>query len=103
STVQVRKKVNKEGKGFKEEVTLQIKLPRAKAFHWEPGLLPNKVAYTHFERFLPFLTRIGAERWRHDHTGEILTATDLLDTYADHLPPEVSKNFYDPMPAELQT
>lgn len=37
-----------------------------------------------FERVLPFLTRIGPRKWRHDRTGEILEGAELYARYGSH-------------------
>jgi predicted ATP-dependent endonuclease of OLD family len=36
------------------------------------------------ESVIPFLTRIGAKRWRHDRTGEIFDGFQVLERYGDH-------------------
>ncbi|KRV98140.1 AAA family ATPase [Aeromonas veronii] len=36
------------------------------------------------EQYLPFLTRTGLRSWRHDRTGEIFNATEILSRYGDH-------------------
>jgi ABC-type transport system involved in cytochrome c biogenesis ATPase subunit len=41
------------------------------------------------EQYLPFLTRTAPARWVHDHTGQILSIQEIVDTYREHLPDAV--------------
>lgn len=55
------------------------------------------------ERYLPFLTRIGLSRWRHDHSGEVFNITDLLEVFGDQLPPSFRSSIYGKKPEILST
>jgi hypothetical protein len=46
------------------------------------------------ERSLPFLTRIGSDIWRHDHTGETYSASEVVDTFGDALPETLRTNLF---------
>lgn len=46
------------------------------------------------ERSLPFLTRIGSNIWRHDHTGEAYSASEVIDTFGDSLPETVRSSIF---------
>lgn len=53
---------------------------------WQPRLNSDDRRPLTPERYLPFLSRVGAGKWRHDHTGEIYAIADIVDSYGDQLP-----------------
>jgi hypothetical protein len=53
------------------------------------------------ERYLPFLTRIAPDRWRHDHTGQLLSVEEVLDAYREHVPQAVAKEMFGAIPPDM--
>lgn len=97
SVVDVRRKP--KTKESEAKITLNMRGPRGKAT-WSPRTSENK-GVAHVERYLPFLTRIGAERWRHDHTGRLMKLDEIIDEFGERLPDNLVEQFYGTVPPEL--
>ncbi|GJD30588.1 hypothetical protein PMNALOAF_1835 [Methylobacterium adhaesivum] len=54
------------------------------------------------ERYLPFLTRVGSSRWRHDHTGETFNITEILELFGEQLPQSFRSSIYGKKPILLE-
>lgn len=52
---------------------------------------PSRVS---FERYLPFLTRVSPARWVHDVSGEHFSAQEIIETFGDSLPDNISNSLY---------
>lgn len=68
---------------------------------WVPPLYDPRRTSIAMERHLPFLTRVGPDAWRHDHTGEALTMQEVVETYGNVLPEAVRERFFGKVPDEL--
>lgn len=53
------------------------------------------------ERYLPFVTRMGPNEWRHDRTGQIYGWQELIETYEAELPKSFIERFYEKLPDAL--
>ncbi|MCK0207529.1 AAA family ATPase [Starkeya koreensis] len=60
---------------------------------WSPRANDQRRPFP-LERYLPFVTRLGGNRWRHDHSGDVFSTNDLLEIYGDVFPDNVKDNFY---------
>jgi ABC-type lipoprotein export system ATPase subunit len=70
---------------------------------WVPELADSKRGRgaASIERFIPFLTRTGPTRFRHDHTGQTFGIQEVLDTYSDHLPTGFIQSLFSQEPDRL--
>jgi len=84
------------------EAKLQIRivLPNGEKTEWSPRLFDPKRPIQ-IERFVPFLTRIGGGRWRHDHTGEVFGINELIENWGDAFPENVRSSLYGKKPSVL--
>lgn len=71
-----------------------------KPTEWSPRLFDSKRALQ-VERYLPFLTRIGSAKWRHDHSGETYSLPEIMETFADSLPNHIRDSAYGKKPEIL--
>jgi predicted ATP-binding protein involved in virulence len=53
------------------------------------------------ERYLPFITRSTPNKWRHDHTGELYSAAELIEEFGDDIPAEIVASVYAKTPEAL--
>lgn len=97
SIVEVRRKP-KTGESD-TKITVNVRGPRGKA-SWSPRTSETR-RVAHVERILPFLTRIGPERWRHDHTGRVMKLDEVVEEYGERLPDDMLEQFYGTLPPEL--
>jgi hypothetical protein len=62
----------------------------------DPGRLPS------IDRYLPFITRIGPNSWRHDETGEVCDLQEIVETYGHMLPDPYREQLADKMPEAVK-
>lgn len=67
---------------------------------WNPRLFDPRRAVS-LDRYLPFLTRIGPSKWRHDQSGQILTLPEIVETYEDSIPDHIKLSAYGKKPEVL--
>lgn len=85
-----------------ESLHLTIRSPNLNSeIEWKPKAVDPKQASLHIERFIPFVSRVSIGKWRHDHTGELYSFTDLIDQYGDTIPDEIKEMAYRDKPIEL--
>lgn len=97
SVVEVRKKP--KGKDSETTIAVTMRGPRGRS-SWSPRTNETK-RIVHVERYLPFLTRIGPERWRHDHTGRHFKLDEIIDEFGERLPDDMIEQFYGVLPMEM--
>jgi len=68
---------------------------------WVPPLHDPRRTSTTMERHLPFLTRVGPDTWRNDHTGETVNTQEVIETYGHMIPEAVRERFFGKAPDEL--
>jgi predicted ATP-binding protein involved in virulence len=66
---------------------------------WTPRLNARPIP---FERYLPFISRVGTARWRHDGTGRLYSAAEIVEEFGDALPEKVLSNLFSEKPPFLQ-
>ncbi|ESZ11561.1 hypothetical protein [Mesorhizobium sp. L48C026A00] len=81
-------------------IQLRIEVPNGEKIEWSPKLFDPKRPLQ-IERYLPFLTRIGPGRWRHDHTGEQFGPNEIIEAYGDGLPDAIRAGLYGKVPVVL--
>lgn len=67
---------------------------------WTPKFSDLK-RLSQVERHLPFLTRVGQSKWRHDQTGELYELSEIFEDYSEILPESFRASVYGKKPAEL--
>lgn len=67
---------------------------------WVPRVITDR-RKSSIERYLPFLTRMGESRWRHDHTGEIYDLQEAVEAYGELLPESIRSGLWGDIPEEL--
>lgn len=72
----------------------------AEGVEWTPRISEARRAIQ-IERFLPFITRLGVDRWRDDRTGDSYTYDDFIESHADFLPDQIRLRLYREMPTVL--
>jgi ABC-type transport system involved in cytochrome c biogenesis ATPase subunit len=77
-----------------------VRAPDGEEFYWNPSPSEGKRIVS-VERYIPFLSRIGPTKWRHDHTGEPYTITEVIEEWGDQLPPDVTSSIYGRLPPIL--
>ncbi|RWQ80746.1 MAG: excinuclease [Mesorhizobium sp.] len=84
------------------EPTVRIRISPAKGekAEWSPRFSDPKRTL-HIDRYLPFLTRIAGERWRHDHTAEVLGFAEVIEAYGDALPANIRTRLFGKAPEAL--
>ncbi|MGO8026401.1 AAA family ATPase [Rhizobium leguminosarum] len=97
STVDVRRKPKTGDSDTK--IAVSMRGPKGKVM-WSPRTNETK-RVAHVERYLPFLTRIGPERWRHDHSGRVMKLDEIVDEFGERLPDDLLEQFYGTLPPEL--
>lgn len=60
---------------------------------WSPRL-GNPRHLMQVERYVPFLTRIGQNVWRHDNTGESYTISEVIEAFGDSFPEPIRSNLF---------
>jgi ABC-type transport system involved in cytochrome c biogenesis ATPase subunit len=60
---------------------------------WSPRL-GNPRHLTQVERYIPFLTRVGPNVWRHDNTGEAYNLSEVIEAYGDSFPESIRANLF---------
>jgi energy-coupling factor transporter ATP-binding protein EcfA2 len=63
----------------------------------EPGRLAPSI-----ERYIPFVTRVGPNVWRHDNTSETYDFQELVEAYASLLPESSRERFVGKVPDRLK-
>lgn len=46
---------------------------------------------SNWERFLPFISRVGPREWRDNNLGDIVSPQQLVERYGDQLPPSIRR------------
>lgn len=54
------------------------------------------------DRYIPFLTRVEENLWRHDHTGEFLDFDQIIDTYRNQIPDHLIENLIGKIPEKIE-
>ncbi len=67
---------------------------------WNPKTV-NAKRKSSIDRYLPFLTRVGASKWHHDHTGETYDYNEIVEAYRDHLPESIRSGLWGDIPEPL--
>ena len=60
---------------------------------WSPRL-GNPRHFMQVERYVPFLTRIGQNVWRHDNTGESYNIAEVIEAFGDSFPEPIRANLF---------
>jgi predicted ATP-binding protein involved in virulence len=71
---------------------IEITLSRgnSKTEKWSPKRRQQKSQIgAPIERYLPFVTRIGHDRWQHDATGQVFSFDELVEAHRADLPPSI--------------
>lgn len=55
-----------------------------------------------FERYVPYVTRVGPNRWQHDYTGQTYNIQDMIENFSDQLPPNLISGIYHDEPEVLK-
>ena len=69
---------------------------------WKPDPTDHRRAPP-VERYLPFLSRVGINEWRHDHTGQRFDWQELIETYETDLPRSFTDRFYKKLPGSISS
>lgn len=86
--------VRRKPKTGESDTKISVSLRGAKGkAAWSPRTNEAK-RVAHVERYLPFLTRIGPERWRHDHSGRVMKLDEIIDEFGERLPDDLIEQFY---------
>lgn len=97
-----KKKITPDRDDVDNDASVHIRIIPAKGekADWSPRISdPKRVI--HFDRYLPFLTRVAGDKWRHDHSGEILGFVDIVEAYGDSLPAGMRARLYGKAPEAL--
>ncbi|MER9371889.1 AAA family ATPase [Mesorhizobium sp. M0491] len=81
-------------------VHIRILPARGEKADWSPRFSDPKRAI-HLDRYLPFLTRVAGDKWRHDHSGEILGLPEIVEAYGESLPGGIRTKMYGKVPEAL--
>ena len=85
-------------------ITLAVSCPGEETVHWVPRLQDEqRTRISQVERYLPFVTRVGTNRWTHDHTAQSYTLHELLQTFREHLPMSLRSGLYPGEPKSLKS
>ena len=55
-----------------------------------------------FERFVPYITRIGPNRWQHEFTGQNYSVQDMIENFSEQLPSNLISGIYHDEPDALK-
>jgi ABC-type Mn2+/Zn2+ transport system ATPase subunit len=72
------------------------------AIEWKPDPADSRRAPP-VERYLPFLSRLSTNEWRHDHSGRVYDWQELIETYEAELPRSFTERFYKKLPEPIST
>jgi len=65
---------------------------------WKHTLIDLRRGGSPIERYLPFVTRVGPNEWRHDHSGEVHNLQELVELYGNELPEPLREQYYGKVP-----
>ncbi|WLF96469.1 AAA family ATPase [Brucella intermedia] len=101
-TIEARKKPVSGGdeEQVPRAVTLTVKPLKGKPISWTPKLAEDLRAFP-VERYLPFMNRVGPNKWRDGHTGELMPLDAVLEVYQDMLPEHITESVFGAKPREL--
>lgn len=68
---------------------------------WKHTLIDPRRGAPPIERYLPFMTRVGPNEWRHDHSGEVHSLQELVELYGDELPEPLRARYHGKVPEAL--
>ena len=91
-----------EAAAVKLNISIELILNGSVTFNWRPKFSEQRKLAS-IERSLPFLTRMGGDRWRSDYTGEVLSFSDIVELYADQLPNSTMDTLFGSCPDWLST
>jgi ABC-type transport system involved in cytochrome c biogenesis ATPase subunit len=89
-----------EGDADASSVHIRIVPVKGEQASWSPRFSDPKRTI-HLDRYLPFLTRVAGDKWRHDHSGELLGFPEIVEAYGDSLPGGVRTRLYGKVPEAL--
>lgn len=98
-SVSLTKSKDRERGPEAEKLNLSVTLPDGKVEKWSPKRM--QAPQEPIERYLPFLTRVGSNRWQHDHTGQSFTFDRLVETYKSSLPRSIVESAVGSVPKPI--
>ncbi|ODM43086.1 AAA family ATPase [Cereibacter johrii] len=90
-TISKRHTDNAEPARAENRKSLEIRLHDASGkvkAKWIPKVITDR-RQASIERYLPFLSRVGDARWRHDRTGDIYDLQEAVEAFGDSLPESI--------------
>ncbi|WP_063826537.1 AAA family ATPase [Rhizobium leguminosarum] len=102
TTIEIKKRGKSGGEGPAPDrgFTLTTKPVKGKPVPWAPKSIADRRPVS-VERYLPFVSRIGPDRWRDGHTGEVMRLEGILEAYQDILPEHITDSVFGNKPDEL--
>jgi len=104
SVIEVRKRTAAAGGEPDADTGISLSLIRpqkSRPITWIPKLNGKGKGVPQIDRYVPFLTKVGLDRFRHDHTGEVFSAFEAVDLYSEMLPEALRDVVYGGCPVEV--
>ena len=98
TTVEIDKKLADDSNASNTESRLSLRIVIRNSNgdsidEWSPRL-GNPRHFMQVERYVPFLTRIGQNIWRHDNTGESYNISEVIEAFGDSFPEPIRANLF---------